>query len=46
MNQNRTSTGEARLAVRIGPVQLGLPISVDVFNAPCTTFAATLGFQI
>jgi hypothetical protein len=31
---------------RMGPVQLAFPISVDVFNAPCTTFAATLGFQI
>ena len=31
---------------RIGPVQIGLPISVDVFAAPAYTFAATLGFQM
>ena len=32
--------------VRLGPVQLALPIYVDVFNLPVATFAATLGFQI
>ncbi len=31
---------------RMGPVQLGFPVSVDVFNAPATTFAATLGVQL
>jgi hypothetical protein len=31
---------------RMGPVQLGFPISVDVFNAPAYACAATLGFQM
>ena len=36
----------ANWGFRIGPVQIGFPVSLDVFNAPATTFAATLGFQI
>jgi hypothetical protein len=31
---------------RMGPVQLGFPISADIFTAPAYTCAATLGFQM
>ena len=31
---------------RIGPVQIGLPVSVDVFTLPVAELGATLGFQI
>ncbi len=31
---------------RFGPVQLGFPVSVDIFNAPVSTFAVTLGYQM